>query len=84
MTDPASAISRQIDRLIQMQIITLGKPSSLTQLELREYHSRSAKLKRLLAGSKLETTIAAILHVRGYASAENCDLTRIRKRAQGS
>ena len=49
MTDPASAISRQIDRLIQMQIITLGKPSSLTQLELREYHSRSAKLKRLLA-----------------------------------
>ena len=49
MTDPASAIRREVDVLMEMQITTLGQRVPLTPLELSVYHARSAKLRKLLA-----------------------------------
>ena len=49
MTDPASAIRRQVDELIEAQISTLKQSSSLTSSELTEYHGRSAKISKLFA-----------------------------------
>ena len=47
MTDPASAIQRQVDDLIQLQILTLRQSTLLTPSELTEYHARSAEIRRL-------------------------------------
>ncbi len=44
MTDPASAIKRELEILIDQQIVTLRQSTSLTPAELDEYHMRSAKL----------------------------------------
>jgi hypothetical protein len=49
MTDPASAIRHEVDVLVQLQIKTLGTRSSLTSLELTEYHARSTTLRTLFA-----------------------------------
>jgi hypothetical protein len=39
MTDPAFAIKNEVQQLVDVQIDTLRKPSSLTSFELNEYHS---------------------------------------------
>jgi hypothetical protein len=44
MIDPASAIKRELEILIDQQIVTLRQFTSLTSAELDEYHRRSAKL----------------------------------------
>jgi len=47
MTDPAFAIKNQVQRLVDVQIDTLGKPSPLTSSELDEYRSRSERITTL-------------------------------------
>lgn len=47
MTDPAFAIKNEVHRLIEVQIETLRKASSLTPSELDEYHLRSVQLANL-------------------------------------
>ncbi len=47
MTDPAFAIKNEVLLLVDVQIDTLRKPSSLTPSELDEYHSRSERITRL-------------------------------------
>ena len=48
MTTPASAIKRQVDDLIQLQIIALKESSSLSPSDLAEYHDRHSKISRLV------------------------------------
>lgn len=47
MTDPAFAIKNEVQCLIEIQIDTLRKQSSLSSLKLDEYHSRSEKIAAL-------------------------------------
>jgi hypothetical protein len=47
MTDPAFAIKNQVQQLVDVQIDTLRKPSSLTSPELDEYRSRSERIAAL-------------------------------------
>jgi len=47
MTDPAFPIKNEVQRLVEVQIDTLRKPSSLTSSELSEYHSRSERIVTL-------------------------------------
>jgi len=47
MTDPAFAIKNQVQRLVDVQIDTLRKPSPLTSSELDEYRSRSERITTL-------------------------------------
>jgi hypothetical protein len=47
MTDPAFAIKHEVLQLVEIQIETLRKPSSLTSSDLNEYHLRSKKLALL-------------------------------------
>ena len=47
MTDPAFAIKNEVLQLVDVQIDTLRKPSSLTSFELDEYHSRSERITTL-------------------------------------
>jgi hypothetical protein len=49
MTDPASAIKREVDDLIQRQIITLNQASALSPSALAEFHARSTKINSLFA-----------------------------------
>jgi len=44
MTDPASAIKRELDVLITKQIATFRRMSTLTTEDLEEFHTRSVKL----------------------------------------
>ena len=44
MTDPASAIKREVHELVDLQIDTLRQPSSLTTSDLLDYRVRSKKL----------------------------------------
>lgn len=47
MTDPAFAIKRQVECLVEVQIVLLRKKSRLSSLELDEYHTRSEKFSAL-------------------------------------
>jgi hypothetical protein len=47
MTDPTFAIKNQVQRLANVQIDRLRKPSSLTSSELDEYRSRSERILTL-------------------------------------
>jgi uncharacterized protein with von Willebrand factor type A (vWA) domain len=47
MTAPAFPIKNEVQRLVEVQIDTLRKPSSLTSSELDEYHSRSERITTL-------------------------------------
>ena len=49
MTDPASAIKREVLQLIDLQIETLKQESSLDSSQLLEYQTRSAKIRMLYA-----------------------------------
>jgi hypothetical protein len=44
MTEPAFAIKNHVQQLVDVQIDTLRKPSSLTSSELDEYGSRSERI----------------------------------------
>ena len=47
MTDPASAIKREVHQLVDRQIETLRKPSGLTTSDLSDYRERSDKITTL-------------------------------------
>ncbi len=47
MTDPASAIKREVSQLVELQIQTFRQDSSLTASELREYRMRAEKIRIL-------------------------------------
>ena len=47
MTIPANAIKQEVRQLIDAQIETFSQPSSLTFSQLREYHERFEKIRRL-------------------------------------
>ena len=44
MTDPTSAIKREVHQLIDLQIETLRQPSTLTTSDLVDYRVRSKKI----------------------------------------
>jgi hypothetical protein len=47
MTDPPSAIRREVLHLIDLQIATLRQQSSLDSFELQDFRARSERLRRL-------------------------------------
>ena len=47
MTDPASAIKRQVHQLVDLQIETLRQPCRLTASDLSDYRVRSEKITTL-------------------------------------
>ena len=47
MTDRAFPIKNEVQRLVEVQIDTLRKPSQLTSSELDEYHLRSERITTL-------------------------------------
>jgi hypothetical protein len=47
ITDPASAIKREVLQLIDLQIATLRRDSSLNSSELIDYKARSEKIRTL-------------------------------------
>jgi len=47
ITDPASAIKREVDQLIDLQIETLRRDSSLNSSELLDYSARSRRIRSL-------------------------------------
>jgi uncharacterized protein with von Willebrand factor type A (vWA) domain len=47
MTDPAFPIKNEVQRLVDVQIDALRKPSSLISSELDEYRSRSQRIATL-------------------------------------
>lgn len=47
MTDPASAIRREVFQLIELQIETLRQEGRLSDTSLSEYHTRSEKITEL-------------------------------------
>lgn len=47
MTDPASAIKREVLQLVELQIGTLRQEGSLNETALVEYHERSEKITEL-------------------------------------
>jgi hypothetical protein len=47
MTDPASAIKREVHQLVNLQIETLRQPSCLTTSDLSDYRVRSEKITTL-------------------------------------
>ena len=47
MTDPASAIKREVHELVDRQIETLRKPSGLNTSDLSDYRERSDKITTL-------------------------------------
>ena len=49
MTDPASAIQREVDQLINSQIEILRQSSFLTDSELVEYRTRAERIDNLVS-----------------------------------
>jgi hypothetical protein len=47
MTDPASAIKREVLQLIELQIETLRREGRLTDSDLEQYRARSGEIFRL-------------------------------------
>jgi hypothetical protein len=47
MTDPASAIKREVFHLIELQIETLKREGRLTDSDLEQYRARSGEIARL-------------------------------------
>ena len=46
MTDPATAIKREVLQLVELQIETLRRKGSLTDCDLEQYRARSGKISR--------------------------------------
>lgn len=49
MTDPATAIQREVHDLISSQIETLRRPSFLSDSELTEYRGRAERIENLFS-----------------------------------
>jgi hypothetical protein len=49
ITDPASAIKREVLQLIDLQIATLYQDSSLDSSQLQDFRARSKRLRELYA-----------------------------------
>jgi hypothetical protein len=49
MTDPASAIQREVQQLVDFQIATLRNGLSLTNLDLHEYQIRAERILNLFS-----------------------------------
>ncbi len=49
ITDPASAIKREVEELIDLQIETLRRDSPLNSSELLDYGARSTRIRSLYA-----------------------------------
>jgi hypothetical protein len=47
VTDPASAIKREVLQLVEVQIGTLRRTGCLTASDLADYHTRSEKITEL-------------------------------------
>ena len=47
MTDPATAIKREVLHLVELQIGTLSQEGPLNETALVEYHERSGKITEL-------------------------------------
>lgn len=47
MTDPASAIRREVDQLVELQIQTFKQESHLSPSQMLDYHGRSDQISRL-------------------------------------
>jgi hypothetical protein len=47
ITDPASAIKREIPQLIDVQIETLKQRSSFDSFQLKDYQARSQRIRKL-------------------------------------
>jgi hypothetical protein len=47
MTDPASAMKREVLQLIELQIETLRREGRLTDSDLEQYRTRSREISRL-------------------------------------
>jgi hypothetical protein len=47
MTDPASAVRREVFQLVELQIETLRQEGRLSESALFEYHARSEKITEL-------------------------------------
>jgi len=47
MTDPATAIKRELHELVEVQIQTLRQESPLTPSDLLDYHVRSEQITKL-------------------------------------
>jgi hypothetical protein len=47
MTDPATAIKREVLQLIELQIETLRREGCLTDFDLKQYNARSGEITRL-------------------------------------
>jgi uncharacterized protein with von Willebrand factor type A (vWA) domain len=47
VTDPASAIKREVLQLVEVQIDTLRRTGCLTASDLADYHTRSEKITEL-------------------------------------
>ncbi len=47
MTDPASAIKNEVDQLIELQIQTLRRGSSLETTDLLDYSVRAERIRTL-------------------------------------
>ena len=47
VTDPASAIKREVFQLVELQIDTLRREGCLTASDLVDYHTRSEKITEL-------------------------------------
>lgn len=67
MTDPAFAIKHAVQQLVDAQIDTLRKPSSLTSSELDDYRSRSERISALY--EQLDLIVRKRFHVRSQTAA---------------
>jgi hypothetical protein len=47
MTDPATAIKREVFQLVELQIETLRQEGRLSDASLSDYHARSSKITEL-------------------------------------
>jgi hypothetical protein len=47
MTDPATAIKREVLQLVELQIETLRRDGRLTDRDLEQYRARSGKISHL-------------------------------------
>jgi len=69
MTDPAFPMKNEVQRLVDVQIDTLRKPSSITSSELDEYRSRSERISALY--EQLDLIVRKRFNARSQTAARN-------------
>jgi len=66
MTDPGSAIKRQLDDLIQLQVSTLKRSGPLTSRELVEYHERSTEISKLFEELAITRSVGGTVSIQRF------------------